>query len=101
MPVLHIVNRSPNECSTLAACVSRLGTGDALLLIEQAVYAALSGTSGAEALRAASGAKIYVLGPHLEVRGLFGRPVAEGITEVDFHGFVELTVTYPTSVSWG
>ena len=100
MPVLHVVNRSPYESSVLAACVSRLGTGDALLLIQDAVYASLSGTKGAEVLGAACGASIYVLGPHLDARGLSRMPLVKEVSVVDFDRFVDLTLAYDHSISW-
>lgn len=41
MAVLHLISRSPQESRTLEACLARAGEGDAVLLIENAVYAAL------------------------------------------------------------
>ncbi|WP_347258560.1 DsrH/TusB family sulfur metabolism protein, partial [Methylocaldum sp.] len=43
MAVLHLVNRSPQESRALEDCLARAGKGDAVLLIENAVYAAVKG----------------------------------------------------------
>ncbi len=38
--MLHIVNKSPGERSTLASCLAHARPGHSVLLIEDAVYAA-------------------------------------------------------------
>jgi tRNA 2-thiouridine synthesizing protein B len=42
---------------------------------------------------------VYVLGPDLAARGLDGKAV-EGITVVDYAGFVDLTVNHDRTQSW-
>jgi tRNA 2-thiouridine synthesizing protein B len=96
--VLHIVNKSPTERTTLASCLAHARAGHALLLIEDAVYAATKG--GAAALgKAPAGLAVYVLAPDLQARGLAGA-LAEGITAVDYKGFVELVAAQPRVQSW-
>ncbi len=96
--MLHIVNKSPSERTALASCLAHAAAGHALLLIEDAVYAATRG--GAAALAAApDGLKVYVLGPDLQARGLAGT-LADGVTAVDYKGFVELVAAQPRVQSW-
>ena len=38
--MLHIVNKSPYERNSLTSCLAHTGKGSALILIEDAVYAA-------------------------------------------------------------
>ena len=98
--MLHIVNKSPYEKSSLTSCLAHALKGSAVLLIEDAVYAATRG-NGAEAAvkRALAEVKVYALGPDLEARGM-AASVIEGVQVVDFGGFVDLVAEYRTSQSW-
>jgi tRNA 2-thiouridine synthesizing protein B len=85
--------------SALDSCLRVAQPGD-ILLIEDAVYAATSGTVFESKIREAMGRfKVYVLQPDLEARGLADRLVA-GVTPVDYGGFVELTTTNKNCQSW-
>ena len=69
--MLHIVNKSPLERSTLDSCLAAAQPGAAVLLIEDGVYAATRGNAAESRLRAASARlEIYVIAPDLEARGL-------------------------------
>lgn len=96
--MLHIVNKSPTERNALASCLAHAKAGHALLLIEDAVYAATTGGKAALA-SAPAGLAVYVLAPDLQARGLGGK-TAEGIKEVDYKGFVELVAAQPRVQSW-
>ncbi|MCX8004820.1 MAG: sulfurtransferase complex subunit TusB [Burkholderiaceae bacterium] len=97
--MLHILNKSPLETTTLDT-VLRLAQKGALLLIEDAVYAATQGNAAAPKLRdAAARLKLYVLEPDLQARGVADR-VIDGVTKVDYAGFVDLVTEYPNSQSW-
>ncbi|MGX2039590.1 sulfurtransferase complex subunit TusB [Methylocaldum sp. MU1018] len=97
MATLHLVNRSPAESRALECCLARVGKGDAVLLIEDAVYAARKGAATAPS---GQGAAFYVLGPDLEARGVEFSEIAEPVRIVDYGGFVELTVEYRLVQSW-
>jgi tRNA 2-thiouridine synthesizing protein B len=97
--VLHIVNKSPLERSSLDSCL-RTARGGTLLLIEDAVYAACRGHACAGAIsEAARRMQVCVLQPDLEARGVDGRLV-DGVTAVDYGGFVDLVAEHPASHSW-
>ena len=97
--MLHIVNKSPLTSSSLDSCLRVAQSGD-ILLIEDAVYAATSGNAFESKIKEAMGRfKIYVLKPDLEARGLADR-IIEGVSPVDYGGFVELTTTNTNSQSW-
>jgi len=97
--VLHIVNKSPLERSSLETCLRTARSGT-LLLIEDAVYAACKGHASAGAIaEAARRIKVCVLQPDLEARGVDGRLV-DGVTAVDYGGFVDLVAEHPASHSW-
>ena len=98
--MLHIVNKSPFQTSTLQSCLRIAQPGHALLLTEDAVYAATTGTEWTEQVRrACTTLKVYALQPDLDARGLSAKLI-EGIALVDYGGFVDLTVEHPTSHAW-
>jgi len=99
--MLHIVNRSPGERSTLESCLAHARPGHAVLLIEDAVYAATKGHVAAARLGAAIAAdvKVYVLAPDLEARARAGA-ILEGVVPVDYRGFVDLVTQNPRVQSW-
>jgi len=97
--MLHIINKSPFSDRTLESCLDTATGGD-LLLIEDAVYAATSGCAAADKLRAAMGRfRIYVLMPDIEARGMSGSLI-EGVSPVDYGGFVDLAASSKTCQSW-
>ena len=97
--MLHIVNKSPLERNSLAACL-RIATGGTVLLIEDAVYAATRGNAAEDKLREAlSRFKVYALGPDLDARGM-GDRVMEGVATVDYGGFVDLVAEHKNCQSW-
>ena len=99
--MLHTVNKSPFERNTLESCLRTASNGSAVLLFEDGVYAALAGTDGAAKLAARAGElSLYVLGPDIEARGLGDRPLLDGITVIDYDGFVDLTVDHHAVQAW-
>jgi tRNA 2-thiouridine synthesizing protein B len=98
--MLHIVNKSPTQTRTLDSCLRLSQDGQALLLIEDGVYAATSRSPAAPALRAAIGRlKVYALQPDLEARGMH-TVVLDGVTLVDYGGFVDLVAERACTQSW-
>ena len=98
--MLHIVNKSPLERNALESCLRVAQGGGAILLIEDAVYAATRGNEAEGKLREAlSRFKIYALAPDLDARGMCDR-VIEGVTSVDYGGFVELVAEHKNCQSW-
>jgi len=97
--MLHILNKSPLQTSSLDSVLRLAGEG-ALLLIEDAVYAATQGNAAEAKLRQAMVTlKVYVLEPDLAARGMNERLI-DGVTAVDYGGFVDLVVEHPSSQSW-
>jgi len=98
--MLHIANKSPYERNSLASCLAHALKGSAVLLIEDAVYAATKGNAAEQSIRGAlATVPVYALGPDLEARGMQGS-VIEGVKVVDFGGFVDLVAEHRTSQSW-
>ncbi len=99
--MLHTVNKSPFERTNLESCLRLACKGSAILLYEDGVYAALRNTAATDRLAAATGdCAIYVLGPDLAARGLEAEQVIDGVTIVDYGGFVDLAVEHGPVQSW-
>ncbi len=97
--MLHIVNKSPLERHALDACL-RIAQPGCILLIEDAVYAATRGTAVEPHVREALGRhRICALLPDLEARAVADR-VIDGVTTVDYGGFVDLVAEHKTCQSW-
>lgn len=100
MARLHIVNKSPFERLTFTSCLQHASAGDSILMIEDAVVGSINGTAFSATVQAAMADKsVYVLGADLAARGLEGK-VMDGVTVVDYAGFVDLTVTHDPIQSW-
>ena len=98
--MLHIVNKSSLERNTLESCLRVAQAGGAILLIEDAVYAATRGNEAESKLHdALTRFKVYALGPDLDARGM-GDRVMEGVATVDYGGFVDLVTEHKNCQSW-
>ena len=87
MAALHIVNKA----DALADCLPLVADGDALLLIEDGVYAACT----AIGIRA----PCHALADDLRARGLMDR-VESSIESVSYDGFVDLVERHQPIVTW-
>jgi tRNA 2-thiouridine synthesizing protein B len=97
--MLHIINKSPLSNSSFESCLRTTESGE-ILLIEDAVYAATKGNSFEAKVNEVKGRiKIHVLMPDLEARGL-GDRVIDGVTPVDYAGFVDLVAGNKNCQSW-
>ncbi len=101
MTMLHTVNKSPFERNALDSCIRLAKSGSAILLTEDGVVGAMKNTNHAKAIAdAMSNVKFYVLGPDLKARGLSEDNIVDGITIVDYAGFVDLAAEHDTVQSW-
>lgn len=101
MPTLNIVNKSPFEKHSLEQCLSRIITGSSVLLIEDAVVAAVAGNDYAERLSAAAKSMtLYVLQPDLGARGFSDATLVPEFKTVDYAGFVDLVTRHERVHSW-
>ena len=101
MSVLHIVNKSPYDRNSLDACLRLAKADSAILLIEDGIYAVQNNAAAAEQIKAAMNRhRIYALRPDLQARGISEDSMIDGISLVDYDGFVELTTEYDKLQSW-
>lgn len=87
MATLHLVNKA----SALAACMSVVSAEDAIVLLEDGVYA---GTAGLAPDR-----RLHALAPDVIARGLSGR-LAPRVEVVSDDGFVALVEAHQPVVTW-
>jgi tRNA 2-thiouridine synthesizing protein B len=98
--MLHIINKSPFQTSTFESCLRIAQAGNAVLLIEDGIYAAtVGGGTEARVREVSAGLKVYALKPDLDARGMSEKVIA-GVTLVDYGGFVDLVAQHNTSHSW-
>ena len=95
--MLHILQHSPfqTDFESLLRCVKH---GDELLLRQDAVIAALSGTKALDLLLSAP-ISIYALHEDIEARGLTAQ-ISNGIGKVSYTEFVGLTVKHEQQITW-
>jgi tRNA 2-thiouridine synthesizing protein B len=101
MAMLHTVNKSPFERSSLQSCLAHASAGASVLLFEDGVYGALKGSSVAGQVQEAMGqCTLYALGPDLKARGLDESKLIDGINVVDYAGFVNLAAECDKVQAW-
>ena len=101
MALLHTVNKSPFDKNSLLDCLRRVKTGSSILLIEDGVYGALRNTSVSDQIADRnSEIKFYALAPDLAARGLSEKRLIDGMTLVDYDGFVDLVEECSSVQSW-
>ncbi|MBC8338334.1 MAG: sulfurtransferase complex subunit TusB [Rhodospirillales bacterium] len=99
--MLHTVNKSPFEKSSVTSCLRLAKNGSGILFLEDAVFAALQGTSVSDVVAGrAKDFQFYVLGPDLAARGLSEKPVIDGVEVIDYEGFVDLVEEHDAVHSW-
>ena len=94
---LHTLNRTPSQSALLADCLSATSSGDALLLLEDGVYCALS--SQQSPLQLPEGVRCYALSADVAARGLTAC-LNLNVTLVDDAGFVKLCCDHDKVLSW-
>jgi tRNA 2-thiouridine synthesizing protein B len=101
MATLHTVNKSPFDKNSLESCVRLAAKGGSVLMIEDGVYGAMKGTAKSAVVEDAKGdLSFYVLGPDLKARGIDESKLIDGVTVVDYSGFVNLTVENDKVQAW-
>ncbi len=101
MNMLHTINKSPFENSTMSSCIAMCSQDSSILFIEDGVISVMKSTKFSELVEnALKEFKMYVLKPDLEARGLSLNNVIEGVEIVGYDEFVDLTTEHKTVQSW-
>ncbi|MFO1304791.1 MAG: sulfurtransferase complex subunit TusB [Burkholderiales bacterium] len=97
--MLNIVNKSPLDRDSLVTCL-RVAAPGAILLIEDGVYGALRDTAVTPLVRQAMERfRFYALAPDLDARAVADR-ILDGVSVVDYGGFVDLVAEHGACQSW-
>ncbi|MCB1725115.1 MAG: sulfurtransferase complex subunit TusB [Gammaproteobacteria bacterium] len=101
MADLHTVNKSPFDKNSLEAAIKFSQAGSSILLIEDGVYGAMKGTSAEAMVKGAMGdKKMYALKSDLMARAIKDDRIIEGVTVVDYAGFVDLVEANDKVQAW-
>ena len=92
--MLHTINKSPFESSTLQDCVRFIGDDDIVLLFEDGVYAAIDNSKKSDVINAILKTnKVYALQADLKARGI--NSLIDGVEIADYEKFVDLVEEHP------
>lgn len=95
--MLHLVS----QASADTALLQRTAPGDRLVFFGDAVFRLMANTAFSNALAGQTGRlHIYALLPDLEIRGIGGSEIPQGISLIDYEQLVALTVEEPVIQSW-
>nr|VFK50193.1 MAG: tRNA 2-thiouridine synthesizing protein B [Candidatus Kentron sp. TUN]VFK50819.1 MAG: tRNA 2-thiouridine synthesizing protein B [Candidatus Kentron sp. TUN]VFK51258.1 MAG: tRNA 2-thiouridine synthesizing protein B [Candidatus Kentron sp. TUN] len=101
MSILHVVNKSPFEKTSLDSCLMHAKEGAAILFIEDGIYAAFSDTVIVDKMKAAiKSCDVYALEADIKARGMDVGKVISGIKVVNYGDFVDLVVAHDGIHSW-
>ncbi|PWC09345.1 sulfurtransferase complex subunit TusB [Brenneria corticis] len=95
--MLHTLSHSPYHCD-IDALLRCLGPGDALVLLQDGVIAALANSETASRLLRAS-IPLYVLQNDADARGVAAQ-ISNNFSLISYTQFVQLTVQYPQQLAW-
>jgi tRNA 2-thiouridine synthesizing protein B len=98
--MLHTVNKSPLERHAFESCLQHAADGAVIVLIEDGVYGAMTGTAFTPRLQQAlQTVRLYALAPDVEARGIRDK-IADGVTLIDYGGFVDLVTQHSPVLAW-
>lgn len=95
---LHILCNSPHQGSTFADCLRHASENDAIILIQDAIYAIRQSQLFLDPFHD-KGLNIFALRPDCKARGI-AVPESSLVKSVDDRGFVDLTASYQAVQSW-
>lgn len=93
--MLHMISTSPYSNDNFIRCLEICAKGDAIVLLEDGVYAALNRAQ----YKHKNGVKIYALQTDIQARGL-SQQLAPSIIPINYERLVDLTVTHTPIQNW-
>jgi tRNA 2-thiouridine synthesizing protein B len=92
--MLHTVNKSPFQNSSLENCLRVAQQGDVILLLEDGVYAASAGTAKSSLIeQAVKQCMVYAIDADLKARGLAN--LIKEVRVASYGDFVDLVEQHP------
>lgn len=101
MSTLHTINKSPYSNSSLASCIKICSKSDAILLLEDGVFGALTSAPESEQLQQLmhDGTRVFAISADVKARGLTDK-LLSSIELIDYNSFVQLTIEHRCVQSW-
>jgi tRNA 2-thiouridine synthesizing protein B len=97
---LHTWNKATSDAAPIVQCLEQLSADDALLLLEDGVYAAMDADFLRRLERSLdAGARLYCLAADLAARGISAR-ISPRATVVGYKEFVALSLRHERVVNW-
>lgn len=93
--ILHTVNKSPFNSRCLKQCISRCSDSDAILLIEDGVYALPT----IDSFAIDKSIKVYALVEDLQIRGIAEQP-SSAYSCINYGQWVKLCTQYNSVMAW-
>jgi len=94
MPTLHLINKSPLSNPALGECLKVCGSGDAIILLEDGVYAALNTQKISNELT------VYAIEDDCSARGLTPEKINPAAQLIDYDRFVDLSCEFHNCLNW-
>lgn len=95
--MLHLIFQSPLETATL----QRIGNGNAVLFLENAVFCLLqNAVYSSQLTQMLATNRLFVLISDIETRGIAAAELTKGIEAIDYSQWVTLTTQHDSIQSW-
>lgn len=95
--ILHIINKSPLQHSALNDALPFINEDDQVILIDDGVYAAISGTPGINKIKAIK-CQCLALHDDIEMRGI--KNIDTSVQTITMNDFVERVFNASKNISW-
>lgn len=94
MSTLHLINKSPLGNPALGECLKVCNTDDAILLLEDGVYAALNTQEISNEFT------VYAVKDDCFARGLIPEKLNPAAQLIDYNRFVDLSCEFKNCLNW-
>lgn len=98
--LLHTVSASPYFSSRFADAVAASIAGDSVLLLGDAIFAAVNNSEFAAAISGGTQIAWYVIDEDCRIRGIDTAALHPSAIPIGYEKFVELTIAADSTVAW-
>jgi tRNA 2-thiouridine synthesizing protein B len=98
--LLHTVSASPFSSHRFNDAVTAAADGDCVLLLGDAIYAAINTANPAAVIASKSAVTWYVINEDCKVRGIAADTIHPSIKGIDYDTFVELVIAADSTIAW-
>lgn len=98
--LLHTISTSPVMSDALAVAIRHARAGDSVLLIADAVYAAVAGSINAQTISTSDGVEWYAIDEDCDLRGISSAMMLTCVKRIGYAEFVALTLATQKTIAW-